>query len=128
ASLGRWLLELGSGVHLAASALGTKPRYRVETGLVLVVALAGGWGRLANRPFQVRRGWGGSEHFEGEDVPVVVELEASARVAPAAAALLGRGGGLRGQRPPPRPPRPPPRVRHLLRPPPPAPLPVRAHR
>src|SRR5215831_13245853 len=91
---GRCVLGLGLGVYVAAWAFGSKPLYPVATGLLLVVALAWVWVRLANRPFQARRGWGDSEHVEGEDVPVVVELEASASVAPAAATLVERVGRL----------------------------------
>jgi uncharacterized protein (DUF58 family) len=97
---GRSVLALGLGVYVAAWAFGSKPLYPVATGLLLVVALAWLWVRLANRPFQVRRGWGDSEHVEGDDVPVVVELEASGSVAPAAATLVERIGKLGEQRQP----------------------------
>jgi uncharacterized protein (DUF58 family) len=97
---GRGVLGLGLGVYVAAWAFGSRPLYPVATGLLLVVALAWLWVRLANRPFQVRRGWGDSEHVEGDDVPVVVELEASGQVAPAAATLVERVGRLGEQRQP----------------------------
>jgi uncharacterized protein (DUF58 family) len=95
---GRCMLGLGLGVYLAAWAFGSKPLYPVATGLLLVVAVAWMWVRLANRPFRVRRGWGDSEHVEGDDVPVVVEIDSSARVAPAAATLVERVGRLGTQR------------------------------
>src|SRR6186997_1790746 len=91
---GRCVLGLGLGVYLAAWAFGSKPLYPVATGLLLVVTLAWIWVRLANRPFRVRRGWGDAEHVEGDDVPVVVELDASGRVQPAAATLVERVGWL----------------------------------
>jgi uncharacterized protein (DUF58 family) len=97
---GRSVLALGLGVYVAAWAFGSKPLYPVATGLLLVVALAWLWVRLANRPFQIRRGWGDSEHLEGDDVPVVVELEASGSIAPAAATLVERVGKLGEQRQP----------------------------
>jgi uncharacterized protein (DUF58 family) len=97
---GRGVLGLGLGVYLAAWAFGSKPLYPVATGLLLVVALAWLWVRLANRPFQVSRGWGDSEHVEGDDVPVIIELESSAQVAPAAATLVERIGRLGEQRQP----------------------------
>jgi uncharacterized protein (DUF58 family) len=95
---GRCVLGLGLGVYVAAWAFGSKPLYPVATGLLLVVGLAWVWVRLADRPFRVRRGWGDTEHVEGDDVPVVVELDASASVMPAAATLVERVGRLGEQR------------------------------
>ena len=95
---GRSILGLGFGVYLAAWAFGSKPLYPVAIGLLLVVAVAWVWVRLANRPFRVRRGWGDSEHVEGDDVPVVVELEATAGILPASATLVERVGRLGEQR------------------------------
>jgi uncharacterized protein (DUF58 family) len=91
---GRVVLGLGFGVYLAAWAFGSKPLYPVAIGLLLVVLLAWAWVRLANRPFRVRRGWGDAEHVEGDDVPVVVELQTTASVPPAAATLVERVGRL----------------------------------
>ncbi len=95
---GRFVLGLGFGVYVAAWAFGSKPLYPVATGLLLVEAVAWVWVRLANRPFRVRRGWGDTEHVEGEDVPVVVELEATGTVPPAAVTLVERVGRLGEQR------------------------------
>jgi uncharacterized protein (DUF58 family) len=95
---GRGILGLGLGVYFAAWAFGSKPLYPVATGLLLVVLVAWAWVRLANRPFRVRRGWGDNEHLEGDDVPVVVELNATARVLPAAATLVECVGRLGEQR------------------------------
>jgi uncharacterized protein (DUF58 family) len=95
---GRCVLGLGLGVYIAAWAFGSRPLYPVATGLLLVVAAAWLWVRLANRPFQIRRGWGDTEHVEGDDVPVVVELQASGAVLPAAATLVERVGRLGKQR------------------------------
>jgi len=95
---GRSILGLGFGVYVAAWAFGSKPLYPVATGLLLVVGVAWVWVRLANRPFRVRRGWGDSEHVEGDDVPVIVELEATASVLPASATLVERVGRLEEQR------------------------------
>src|SRR6266511_2898825 len=97
---GRVVLGLGFGVYIAAWAFGSKPLYPVATGLLLVVAVAWVWVRLANRPFRVTRGWGDSEHVEGDDVPVVVELQATASVLPASATLVERVGRLGEQRHP----------------------------
>jgi uncharacterized protein (DUF58 family) len=95
---GRCVLGLGLGVYIAAWAFGSKPLYPVATGFLLVAAVAWVWVRLANRPFRVRRGWGDSEHLEGDNVPVVVELDASASVLPAAATLVEHVGRLGEQR------------------------------
>src|SRR3954463_16230691 len=95
---GRCILGLGLGVYLAAWAFGSKPLYPVATGLLLVVLVAWVWVRLANRPFRVRRGWGDSEHVEGDEVTVVLELDASGAVPPAAATLVERVGHLGEQR------------------------------
>jgi uncharacterized protein (DUF58 family) len=95
---GRCVLGLGLGVYIAAWAFGSKPLYPVATGLLLVVGLAWVWVRLANRPFRVQRGWGDSEHVEGDDVPVVVQLDASGNVLPAAATLVERVGRLGTER------------------------------
>src|SRR5256885_2510396 len=95
---GRCVLGLGLGVYIAAWAFGSKPLYPVAPGFLLVAAVAWMWVRLANRPFRVRRGWGDNEHTEGDDVPVVVELDASASILPAAATLIERVGRLGEQR------------------------------
>ncbi len=95
---GRFILGLGLGVYLAAWAFGSKPLYPVATGLLLVVAVAWVWIRLAERPFRVRRGWGDQEHVEGDAVPVVVELEATGSVLPASVTLVERVGRFGEQR------------------------------
>src|SRR5256885_15043776 len=89
---GRGVLGLGLGVYLAAWAFGSKPLYPVATGLLLVVALAWVWVRLANRPFRVQRGWGDPEHVEGGDGPGGVQIDATAGGPPPAARLRGAGG------------------------------------
>jgi uncharacterized protein (DUF58 family) len=95
---GRFVVALGLVVYVAAWAFGSKPLFPVATGLLLVSAVAWGWLRLADRPFRVRRGSGDQEHVEGDDVPVVVELESSGRVLPPAATLVERVGRLGEQR------------------------------
>jgi uncharacterized protein (DUF58 family) len=91
---GRFIFALGFGVYLAAWAFGSKPLYPVATGLLLVVLVAWLWIRLANRPFVMHRSTGERDHFEGDDVPVVVELLATGAVMPAAASLVERIGRL----------------------------------
>jgi uncharacterized protein (DUF58 family) len=95
---GRFVLALGLVVYVAAWAFGSKPLYPVATGFLLVSAASWAWMHLANRPFRVRRGSGDFEHVEGDDVPVMVELESTGRVLPPAATLVERVGRL-GERP-----------------------------
>jgi len=95
---GRWLLALGFGVYVAAWAFGSKPLYPVATGLLLAVAVAWVWIRLADRPFGARRGWGDLEHIEGDNVPVIVELEPTGTVLPASVTLVEHIGRLGEQR------------------------------
>jgi uncharacterized protein (DUF58 family) len=95
---GRFILALGLGVYLAAWGFGSKPLYPVATGLLLVVAVAWAWVRLADRPFRVHRGWGDAEHVEGDDVPVIAELESTGAVLPASVVLVERVGRLGEQR------------------------------
>jgi uncharacterized protein (DUF58 family) len=95
---GRFVLALGFGVYIAAWAFGSKPLYPVATGLLLVAVVAWVWVRLANRPFRVRRGSGETEHVEGDDVPIVVELQATGSVQPASVTLHERVGRLGVQR------------------------------
>jgi uncharacterized protein (DUF58 family) len=97
---GRVVLGLGFGVYIAAWAFGSKPLYPVAVGLLLVVATAWVWVRLADRPFKVTRGWGEREQLEGDDAPVVVELRATAKMLPASATLVERVGRLGEQRHP----------------------------
>jgi uncharacterized protein (DUF58 family) len=92
------IFALGFGVYLAAWGFGSKPLYPVATGLLLVVGVAWVWIRLSDRPFRIRRGWGEGEHIEGDDVPVVAELEPTGNVLPAAVTLSERVGRLGEQR------------------------------
>jgi uncharacterized protein (DUF58 family) len=95
---GRVIFALGFGVYVAAWAFGSKPLYPVATGLLLVVGVAWVWVRLSDRPFRVKRGWSDREHVEGDDVPVVAELEPTANVLPASVTLSERVGSLGEQR------------------------------
>jgi uncharacterized protein (DUF58 family) len=95
---GRLILGLGFGIYLAAWGFGSKPLYPVATGLLLVIAVAWVWVRLADRPFRVIRGWGDQEHVEGDDIPVMVELHPTGNVLPASIALVERIGRLGEQR------------------------------
>jgi uncharacterized protein (DUF58 family) len=91
---GRIVLALGGATYVAAWAFGSKPLYPVATGLLLAVALAWGWVRLANRPMRLRRILGDREHVEGDDVHVWVELEVESTVPPPSLFLVERIGKL----------------------------------
>ena len=95
---GRVIFALGFGVYVAAWAFGSKPLYPVATGLLLVVGVAWVWVRLSDRPFRVKRGWGDREHVEGDDVPIVAELDPTGNVLPASVTLSERVGRLGEQR------------------------------
>jgi uncharacterized protein (DUF58 family) len=95
---GRVIFALGFGIYVAAWAFGSKPLYPVATGLLLVVGVAWVWVRLSDRPFRVKRGWGDREHVEGDDVPVVAELDPTGNVLPASVTLSERVGRLGEQR------------------------------
>ena len=97
---GRFILALGLGVYIVAWAFGSKPLYPVATGLLLVVGVSWVWVRLADRPFKVGRGWGDREHVEGDDVPVLAELQPTGNVVPASITLVERIGRIGEQRHP----------------------------
>jgi uncharacterized protein (DUF58 family) len=106
----RLALLLGVATYVGAWAFGSLVLYPVATGVVLAVGLAWTSVRLAAGPMTLRRDSGGREYFEGDDVPVRLELEASGRAALTSVTLvewivkLGRrrtplrwrGGRLRG--------------------------------
>ena len=91
---GRLALLLGGALYVAAWAFGSRPLYPVAVGLVLAVALAWAWVRLLDRPMTLRRAPWGSEHYEGDDVPVNLELAREGRWTPAAVPILDRVAGL----------------------------------
>jgi uncharacterized protein (DUF58 family) len=95
---GRVVLALGLGVYVTAWAFGSIPLYPVATGLLLAVAVAWLWVRLADRPFRVRHGWGERDYVEGDEVVVSVELEPTGNVLPGSATLIERVGRLGEQR------------------------------
>ncbi|HVM18064.1 MAG TPA: DUF58 domain-containing protein [Gaiellaceae bacterium] len=91
---GRLALALGGLLYVAAWAFGSVPLYPVAAGLVLAVALAWGWVRVANRPLDLRRVAAGGEHMEGDDVPVAFELVPEGRFVPSTAVVVDRIAGL----------------------------------
>ncbi len=95
---GRSVLALGLVVYVAAWAFGSKPLYPVAVGLLLAIAVAWAWVHLADRPLRIARGSGEAEHVEGDDVPVVVDVETTGRIMPATAVIVERAGRLGEQR------------------------------
>jgi uncharacterized protein (DUF58 family) len=93
-SRGRLVLALGGALYLVAWAFGSRPLYPVAVGLVLAVALAWAWVRLLDRPMSLRRAPWGAEHYEGEDVPVNLELAREGRWTPATIPVVDRIAGL----------------------------------
>jgi uncharacterized protein (DUF58 family) len=85
---GRLALLLGCGLYVVAWAFGSRPVYPVAVGLVLAVALAWAWVRLLDRPMTLRRAPWGAEHYEGDDVPVNLELARDGRWTPATIPLV----------------------------------------
>jgi uncharacterized protein (DUF58 family) len=61
---------------------------------VLAAALAWAWVRLLDRPMTLRRAAWGVEHYEGDDVPVNLELARDSRWTPASLPLVDRVAGL----------------------------------
>jgi uncharacterized protein (DUF58 family) len=91
---GRLALALGLLTYLAAWAFGSKPLYPVALGLLVAVALARIWTRLARRPVQLRRRIAAVEPLEGDDVPVELTLERSSASVPATVIVRERIGKL----------------------------------
>src|SRR5918999_4129620 len=91
---GRLLLVLAAVVYLAAWAFGSRVLYPVAVGLSLAVALAWVWARALRRPMRLERRTGHSDHFEGSDVLVEVELLPETALVPSSVLLLERNGRL----------------------------------
>jgi uncharacterized protein (DUF58 family) len=87
---GRLALALGGALYVVAWAFGSAPLYPVAVGLVLAVALAWAWVRVLDRPMTLRRAPWGAEHYEGEDVPVNLELTREGRWTPATLPVIDR--------------------------------------
>ena len=79
---GRLALALGLAVYVLAWAFGADALYPLAVGLVLAVVLAWAWVRVLERPMALHRIAWGSDHVEGNDVSVVLEVEHDGRVSP----------------------------------------------
>jgi uncharacterized protein (DUF58 family) len=91
---GRLLLVLAAVVYLAAWAFGSRVLYPVAVGLSLAVGLAWVWARSLRRPMRLERRTGHTDHFEGADVLVEVELVPETALVPASVLLVERIGRL----------------------------------
>jgi uncharacterized protein (DUF58 family) len=91
---GRLALALGLGTYLAAWAFGAHALYAPAVGLVLAAGLAVLWTRLLARPFRLHRTIDRENPVEGDDVGVVVELEAGGGILPGSVLLHDPAGGL----------------------------------
>lgn len=91
---GRLLLVLAAVVYLAAWAFGSRVLYPVAVGLSLAVALAWVWARSLRRPMRLERRTGHTDHVEGSDVLVEVELEPESALVPASVILVEQIGRL----------------------------------
>ncbi len=91
---GRLLLLLAAVTYLAAWAFGSRTLYPVAVGLSLAVLLAWAWARALRRPMKLERRTGHSDHVEGADVLVEVELVPETTLVPSAVLLVERIGRL----------------------------------
>jgi len=91
---GRLALALGVGTYLAAWAFGSRSLYAPAVGLVLAVGLALLWTLLLARPFRLHRRIDREQPVEGDDIGVVVELEADGGILPGSVLLHDPAGGL----------------------------------
>jgi uncharacterized protein (DUF58 family) len=91
---GRLLLLLAAVTYVAAWAFGSRALYPVAVGLSLAVLLAWGWARALRRPMRIERRTGHTDHVEGADVLVDVELEPETALVPSSVLLVERVGRL----------------------------------
>jgi uncharacterized protein (DUF58 family) len=91
---GRLALALGLGTYFAAWAFGSRSLYAPAVGLVLAAGLAVLWTLLLARPFRLHRRIDREQPIEGDDIGIVVELEAGGGVLPGSVLLHDPAGGL----------------------------------
>jgi len=87
-SRGRLALGLGLVAYVVAWATGSNALYPVAVGLVVVAVLTWTWVRLARRPVRVTRHSSRSDHYEGDDVAVGVDVELASGLVPPGAVVL----------------------------------------
>lgn len=86
-SRGRSVLVIAFGIYVAGWALGTREAFVVAIGLGLAVTAAVAYVALTSGPFRLARRSIGSEHVEGEDVPVDLRVDTLAGLPPVGARL-----------------------------------------
>jgi uncharacterized protein (DUF58 family) len=91
---GRLLLLLAAVVYLAAWGFGSRVLYPVAVGLAIAVALAWVWARSLRRPMRLERRTGHTDHVEGADVLVELELEPEGPLTPGSVLLAEEIGRL----------------------------------
>jgi uncharacterized protein (DUF58 family) len=91
---GRAVLALGPLVYVVAWVFGSRALYPVSVGLVVAVALAVGWVRLSARRPNVRRRGPSHDVFEGDDVRMELDVEATSPVPPPILVAIERAARL----------------------------------
>jgi uncharacterized protein (DUF58 family) len=89
-SRGRAVLALGLLVYVVAWVFGSRALYPVSVGMVVAVALAVAWVRLSARRPNVRRRGPGRDAFEGDDIRMELDVEATSLVPPPASVAIER--------------------------------------
>jgi uncharacterized protein (DUF58 family) len=94
-----WLvLVFGLAVYLVAWAFGSRALYPLAVGLVVAALAAWAWMRLARRPTRLLHTRRGPDHYEGDDVPVRVEVELTRGGLPPATLVLNERISKLGER------------------------------
>lgn len=91
---GRLVLALGLGTYLTAWAFGSRSLYAPAVGLVVAAGLAVLWTMVLARPFRLHRRIDRDQPIEGDDIRIVVELEADGSLVPGSVLLHDPVGGL----------------------------------
>jgi uncharacterized protein (DUF58 family) len=91
---GRAVLALGPVVYVVAWVFGSRALYPVSVGLIVAVALAVGWVRLSARRPNVRRRGPAHDVFEGDDVRMELDVEATSLVPPPTLVAIERAAKL----------------------------------
>jgi len=91
---GRAVLALGLVVYAVAWVFGSRALFPVSAGLVVAVALAVGWVRLSARRPIVRRRGPARDAFEGDDVRMELDVEATSLVPPPTLVAIERAAKL----------------------------------
>jgi uncharacterized protein (DUF58 family) len=91
---GRAVIALGLLVYVVAWVFGSRALYPVSVGTIAAVALAVGWVRLSARRPNVRRRGPARDAFEGDDIRMELDVEATSLVPPPALVAIERAAKL----------------------------------